>query len=214
MSSVSIDNRKRRNDAKSKKNSDAIDYLGHVIAPKRFYIATEKIDAVRNLKYPTTTTELRSFLELCSDCRQFVPNFSQMTALLNKRLKRGEQTTFELKDEERQTVEYMKEKLTTPAVLALPRSEGQLLIDTDACDKQVGCVLLQEQEESEIWPVGYWSRTSKNAEKSYNTAQKKFLAVIWSVMMLRPNVEGGWLITKTDHKSLKLILALKNQPAG
>lgn len=36
---------------------DAVDYLGHVIAPRRLHIATKTIDSVHYLKYPTTTSE-------------------------------------------------------------------------------------------------------------------------------------------------------------
>lgn len=63
------------------------------------------------------------------------------------KLKKGEPLRFKLEDTERKTVEAMKEKLTTPPVLALPQLNGQYTIDTDACDTQVGCELLQEHED-------------------------------------------------------------------
>lgn len=61
---------------------------------------------------------------------------------LNKQLKKGELTRFELNDKERQRVDELKEKITTTPVPALSRPEGQFVIETDACDKEVGCVLL------------------------------------------------------------------------
>lgn len=68
-----------------------------------------------------------------------------MAAAFNKQLKKGERATFELNDEEQKTVDKPKEKLTTPPVLVLPRFESQFIIEADECDKQAGCVLLQEQ---------------------------------------------------------------------
>lgn len=54
--------------------SDAIDYHGHVIAPRRLHIAIKTMDAVRDSRYPTRTSEMRSFLGLCNVYRQFIPN--------------------------------------------------------------------------------------------------------------------------------------------
>lgn len=45
---------------------EAIDYLGHMIAPRRLHIAPKTINAVHALKYPTKTSELHSFLSLCN----------------------------------------------------------------------------------------------------------------------------------------------------
>lgn len=89
--------------------SDVIDCLEHVIAPRRLHIATKTVDAVRNLKYPMTTSELRLLLELCCIYCRFVSNFSRMAARINERLKKGVPNTFNLNDEKQQMVDNMKE---------------------------------------------------------------------------------------------------------
>lgn len=88
--------------------SDASDYLDQIIAPRRLHIATKTIDDVRDFEYPTATFKLRSLLELCNVYRRFVPNLSRMAVSSNKRLRKGELTTFGLNDKERQTVEDLK----------------------------------------------------------------------------------------------------------
>lgn len=60
--------------------TDAIDYLGHVITPGRLQVATKTDETVQTLKYPTTTTELRSFLGLCNVYRRFMSNFARKAA--------------------------------------------------------------------------------------------------------------------------------------
>lgn len=42
--------------------TDTIDYLGHVIRPRRLEIASHKTDTIRGFQPPTLITELRSFL--------------------------------------------------------------------------------------------------------------------------------------------------------
>lgn len=46
--------------------TDTIDYLSHVIRPRRSEIASHTTDAIRGLQTPTSPTELRSFLGLCN----------------------------------------------------------------------------------------------------------------------------------------------------
>lgn len=54
--------------------SDTIDCSGYVITPRWLHIFARTIDAVRDLKFPATTSEWRLFLELCTVFRQFVLN--------------------------------------------------------------------------------------------------------------------------------------------
>lgn len=102
----------------------AIGYPRHVIAPGWSHIATKTIDAERYLKRLTITSELRLFLGLCNVYRRFVPNFFLANGRpLYKELKKGEYTTFELNDKKRQTADDLKQKLTTPPILVLPRTK-------------------------------------------------------------------------------------------
>lgn len=82
--------------------SNAIDYLWYVITPPHLHIAKKTIDAKYNLRYPTTTFQLRSFLQLYHVYHRWFPNFSKLAAFFNKRLMKGEVTKFVLKDRRRQ----------------------------------------------------------------------------------------------------------------
>lgn len=46
-----------------------------------------------------------------------------------------------------------KEALVPQPVLVLPDSTGNMMLYKDECDKQVGCVLLQKQDEELTWPI-------------------------------------------------------------
>lgn len=48
----------------------------------------------------------------------------------------------------------LQEKLTSPLVVALPRKEGHFTVDKNAYDRQIGCVILQEQDENVDRPIG------------------------------------------------------------
>ena len=187
--------------------TDKIDYLGHVIRPGKLQIAEHTTDAIRQLQAPTNLTELRSFLGLCNVFRRFVPNFARIAAPLNRKLRKGEPTVFgPLNEEEMGALEELKKRLIEPPILTLPRRDGRYTVDTDACDKQVGCVLLQEQPEVPARPIGYWSRSLNQAERAYDTTHRECLAVVWAVLLLRPYLEGTRYTIRTDHDALRWIL--------
>lgn len=162
-----------------------------MITPERLYIATRMTDAVQSLNYPTTSSELRSFLGMCIVYRRSVPDFVRVAAFLKKRLKKSKPTLIKLNEEERQTVDDLKQELITPPILALKKPDGQFTIETGTCNKQVGYVLQQEQENGEFLPIGYWSRTPNDAEKNYATTKREYLPIVWAILLLCTYVKGS-----------------------
>ena len=159
--------------------SATVDYLGHVIHPRRLAVSKRTCDAVSAFKPPKTATDIRSFVGLCNVFRRFIPNFAKIAAPLTAKLQKGQPTKFEeLSDEEEKAFKSLKSKLVNPPILALPRSEGKFTLDTDACDTQVGCVLLQDQPDGHARPIGYWSRKLTKAEQAYTTTERECLAIV------------------------------------
>lgn len=106
------------------------------------------IDAVHVLEPPTKLTELLSFFGLCNVIRRFVPNFAGVATLLNKKLRKDHLQTFDgLSYKEITALETLKAKLIELTVLVLPRLQDDYKIDTDAFDKRIDCVLLQNQQD-------------------------------------------------------------------
>lgn len=85
-----------------------------------------------------------------------------MAVQLNDTLCRDQQIKFdELSDDELTAFEALMTTLVNPPVLNVPRRDRKFTVYTDACDKQVGCVLLQEKPDSTKTRIGYWSRSLK-----------------------------------------------------
>ena len=66
----------------------------------------------------------------------------------------------------------LKGALTEAPILALPRSGLPYSLDTDACDYQVGVALMQLYPDGTRHPIGYWSRSLNNAEKTTASLKK------------------------------------------
>ena len=191
--------------------AEAVDYLGHVIRPGRLGVAEKNTTALKTAPLPRTQTELRSFLGLCNVYRRFVPKFSAIAAPLNAFLGKGTPPQLgPLPPEAVAAFNQLRDKLLHPPVLALPRTEGSLWLDTDASDGQLGCCLLQEQPDGKPLPLGYWSRTLNAAERNYSTTEKECLAIVWAVTHLRPYLEGTEFTVRTDHHALRWVMNLSD----
>jgi RNase H-like domain found in reverse transcriptase len=59
----------------------------------------------------------------------------------------------------------LKERLTNPPRLMLPRYDAEFVLDTDASNEQIGRVLQQKNENpGRLHPVGFWSMVLSPAE--------------------------------------------------
>ena len=185
------------------------DYLGHKIGPGKLEVAQKCRDAIRKAIPPKNVSELRSFLGLCNVYRRFVEAFARKAAPLTKKLQKDQPFDFgELTLEETEAYEQLRDSMISPPVLALPKAGKTYVLDTDACNYQLGCVLMQEQDDGSHRPIGYWSRSLTKAEKNYSTTEKECLAIVWAVLTLRPYLEGNRFTLRTDHHSLRWIMNL------
>ena len=190
---------------------ESCDYLGHKISPGKLEVAKKCQEAIKKAIPPTNVTELRSFLGLCNVYRRFVASFARVAAPLTAKLQKDRPFNFgPLNKEETEAYERLRDSMISPPVLALPTAGKPYVLDTDACDYQVGCVLLQEQDDGTNRPVGYWSRSLSKAEKNYSTTEKECLAIVWAALTLRPYLEGQRFTLRTDHDSLRWIMNLSD----
>jgi len=144
---------------------------------------------------------------MCHVYRRFLKDYAQvarpLTALTSPKVS---DPLPPFSQDQRDVFEELKRRLTSTPILALPRSAGAYVLDTDASDYQVGCVLTQKQPDKTYKPVGYWSRPITGGEKNYSTTEKACLAVVWAIFMLRPYVQKTWFIVRTDHSALRWML--------
>jgi len=120
-----------------------VEYLGHEIKPGRLGVMDAHTRALREAHFPTTRTQVRSFVGMCNVFRRFVPNFARMAAPLTDLM--GSTALVLVPPAtplQQQAFDWLKEALKTPPVLALPRRGRKYVLDVDACVTQVGAALL------------------------------------------------------------------------
>lgn len=82
------------------------------------------------------------------------------------------------------------------------------MLDIDACDVPVRCMLSQGQAEKTKKSVGFWSESHTKLEKANDTTPRDCLTILWSKLLLPLYLEESRFTIGTNHNSLRSILNL------
>jgi len=186
---------------------EEVEYLGHVIRPGRVHVLEKNIPALRDLRYPETQTQMKSFLVMSGVYRRFVADFAKiakpLTALSSTKLPKRLSPPGE---EETKAFEGLRGRLLAAPVLALPRRDGHYIVDVDASHEQLGCCLQQQHLDGEYHPKGYYSRALLPAEKNYLATEIEALGVVWALTYFGSYLEGAEFLVRCDHRALLPVL--------
>src|SRR6266498_3819471 len=191
-----------------------IKFLGHTIRIDELRIDPENIEKIINYPIPTDVTGVRKFMGLCNYYRKFVKDLSKFSKPLRCLLKKNVKFLWGPKEQE--TFEKLKKILTEASVLLFPNFDKPFVLGTDASLKGLEAVLEQEDENGNLRPVAYASRSLIPAEKNYHTTDLECLAIIWSVKHFHKYLINKPFKIFTDHsalKSLQKILELTRRRA-
>lgn len=122
--------------------TSSIYYLRHIMRPVRMEIACHTCDCTHDSRPPKAVAELKSFPRFCNLFRWFVTIFARFSTPLNKMLRKDRPEKFgQLTQEETTAMRKLQEKLISSLALAIPGRNGKYVLDTDASNVQLRCVL-------------------------------------------------------------------------
>jgi len=187
--------------------SNEVEYLGHVVRPRRLSVNEKNLKAIRKAVFPKTQTLLRIFVGMFNVYRRFTVDFATTAKPPNElNSVQDPRRLSPPTPEEQAALDKIREHLCHPPILEIPRKKGKYIIDVDASYDHVGCCLLQQQPDDKYLPVGYLREGLLPAEKNYTVTDIEGLGVVWAVGLLRPYIEGTNSLIRCDHKALKWIL--------
>lgn len=91
--------------------------------------------------------------------------------------------------------------MSSAPVLALVDFNKTFIIETDACSKGMGAVLMQEGR-----PIAFFSKALASRHMGLSTYEKEYMAVLSAVERWRHYLQGSHFIISTDHHRLKYLL--------
>ena len=179
-----------------------VSYLGHIVSKSGVEPDPSKIQAVLHYPAPNNVKELRQFLGLANYYRRFVQGYSRIASPLFKLTNKTDLKTFSWTAQCTMAFQELKERLTTPPVLAFPQFDREFLLATDASDSAIGAVLSQADDNGTEKVIAYWSRQLTKAERNYSTIEREALAIVKAVKEFYPYLYGHDFILQTDHQPL------------
>lgn len=130
----------------------------------------------------------------------FIKNCSKIAKPLTDLTKKGQR--YDWTSECEIAFQTLKQHLTTAPVLSLPDFSQSFIIQTDASDAGLRCVLSQIKDGNKH-PIAFSSHTLNKAEKNYSTTEKEALAVVFAVKIFLPYLIGPAItIIETDYAPL------------
>ena len=174
--------------------------LGHRVSLDGIRPDEAKVTAIRQAVAPDSKETLRSFLGTIGYLRQYIPNFSQITAPLNDLLKK--RVEFAWGPECDELFQHLKEELCDKVLLSAPRGDGPLVIVCDASNRGIGCALLQMQQGDPVL-LEFGSKKLTVAEQKWDTREREAFAIKWSLERFFDFTRAFPVIVVTDHESLR-----------
>ena len=178
-----------------------IELLGHIVGNGCRKPMEDKVKTIINAKPPTTKKLMRSFLGLLGFYRQYIPNFSDISACLTDTTKNGMPNSIKWNDNLDKAFNTLKNFMTKEPILHLPDFQRTFTLRTDASMIAVAGVLLQEHNE-EMFPIVYVGRKLLDRETRYAVIELECLALVYCLEKLKHYLLGAHFVLETDAKAL------------
>ena len=159
-----------------------------------------KVDAIKCVPSPNSTTEIRYFLGMLNFYSKHLPNASTVLAPLHKLLCKN--ILWKWGPAEELAFNKAKDLLVSDSLLVHFHPAKQLLVSCDASPYGVGAVLAHKMQDGSERPISYASRTLSAAEKNYSQLENEALAMVFAVKKIHMFLHRHNFTLVTDHKPL------------
>ncbi|XP_050339840.1 uncharacterized protein K02A2.6-like [Bactrocera neohumeralis] len=179
---------------------EEIEYLGRRVSANGILPDYSGIQAVKQLKPPMNITQLEAFIGKVNYYCNFIPNFSQLAAPLNKL--RRKNVHFTWGSEQQQAFKDLKLHIINATQLAHFNEQLPITLATDASSFGIGAVLSHIYPDGNERPIAFASKTMDTHQLKYSQIEKEGLAIVFGVKKFHQYLYGRKFLLITDHKPL------------
>ena len=189
----------------------SIRFLGHLVSEQGITCTDDKIKCMKELPYPNSPKEVRSYLGVFGFYRKFVKDYSIIARPLHK-LTTLDKKDFVFTPEAKEAFDKLREKLINPPILALPQENDKFILTCDSSGYGIGGVLSIERE-SKRMVVAYASHLLESSRLNYPVTKKELYAVVYYVQYYRIFLLPRPFVVESDHRCLQYLASFK-EPSG
>ena len=164
---------------KCKFMQDSVEYLGQVVSKHGIHTSEGKLEAILKMSPPNSQKSLRSFLGIVNHYGKFIPFLANLSAPMNKLLKKDAQFCWSSECED--SFNKIKEALTSAEVLAHFDPQVPLGLACDASTGGIGAVLYHRYDNGTERPIAYASKAPTKAEQNYSQIEREALSLVCGV---------------------------------
>ena len=195
----------RINREKCKFAAEEVQYLGHMLSSKGFFMQKSKVKAIENFQPPQTIKQLRSFLGCLNYYNKFASNLAEKIQPLYE-LTKGEpknsRKRLKWKTEHQEAFEKAIQTLVSATHLSYENPKKELILSTDASSTHIGAVLEQEDELGNLKPLAFFSKKLPVLQSVRSVFFRELTALYLSIKHFKIRIIGRQLRVKTDHRAL------------
>lgn len=193
-----------------------ITFLGYVFDKNGVRPSTEKVTEIKNFQKPTTTKQLRQFIQSVNFYRRCLPIAVEVQAIMQSLIignKKNDNTPVKWTKEAEVAFEKCKDDLARAVLLYHPRQDAKLCVYVDASDVGIGGVI-QQLVDGQLQPLAFYSKKLTNTQKNYSTYDRELLALYKCVQHFKFYIEGRGAVLYTDHKPLTFMFTKSYENAS
>ena len=142
--------------------------------------------------------------------RRFISHFANTSAVLTDLTAKGMPNKVKWTEIHQNAFNVLKNALMSYPILRNPDFECDFILQTGACDRGHGAVLLQSDGKMRH-PTIFISKKLLPREQRYSTVEKECLAIVRSCRSLREYLLGREFSIETDHFPLQWLNKMKDQ---
>ncbi|KAI5132260.1 hypothetical protein NEAUS06_0049 [Nematocida ausubeli] len=174
--------------------------LGHIINGETGRPKEDKVEEMRRWAMPETKEELRRFLGFINHYSRYIKDFANKTAELYDKMKEG--SKFEMRQQDKETVERLKEEFAT-AKLDTWVDGREIVLTTDASGVAAGRILSQIDEKGNERIIAFGSYKFKSAERNYGITERELYAMVLGIEKYEHYLRGRKFTVIVDHRALE-----------
>ena len=182
---------------------ETVTYLGYQISNKSIMPGKRKTQAILDAKPPQNVKQIKQFLGLCGFFRKTIPRFSEISAPLNKLVRKD--SGYEngpLPDIALQAFKKLQSSLGSRPTLTPVNFDREFIVTIDTSKIAHGAILSQKDEKGEERICAYASSLLPDSKINRPAIQLEKEGIRWALQHFRPYLLGREFLIRTDHKPL------------
>ena len=169
-----------------------------------------RLEAIKNLKPPTTQKGCRSFASIVTFVSIFCPELQKLLKPIYELIKKGR--PFVWGEEQQKTFGEIKNRLLKPPVLSMPDRRGRFLLYSDTSKFATGSALYQVQD-GKPKLIAYKSKRMPEAAKNYSITELEMCSLAINIASFAHLLKRVDFDAVVDHLAVMHITKSKMEPA-